>query len=110
MDEDGAEQFEETIKGDITVGYFTKLFQTTNPSDPTELLEGFEAKVTPAMNRELLKPIMEGEIPKAVKIIKSDSAPGVDGFSGKIFQSFWLITRPQIMKEVQQFFEGGLLP
>lgn len=39
-------------------------------------------RVTDRMNRDLIRPISDTEITKAVKALKSDSTPGVDGMTG----------------------------
>lgn len=56
------------------------------------------------MNQELTKPVTAKEIKRAVKFIKSDSAPGADGMTGNFFQQFWSSTGTQVIKEVKQFF------
>lgn len=48
------------------------------------------------MNRDLIRPITDAEIRRAVKGIKSDSTPGVDGMTGQFFQNFWNIVGPQV--------------
>ncbi|KAL0728180.1 hypothetical protein Bca4012_024273 [Brassica carinata] len=62
------------------------------------------------MNQALTKPVSEREIKKAVQAVKSDSAPGADGMTGKFFQNYWNITGVQITREVKEFFAGGALP
>lgn len=75
IDDRGIEQFEEDRKRDIAVSDFANLFRSSSPADATELLEGLEAKVTGRMNQTLTKPVTDGEIKKAIKAVKSDSAP-----------------------------------
>lgn len=106
----GVEQFDEDAKGKIVVDYFSILFQTSQPDNDDELLEGFEAKVTPAMNRDLIKPVTETGIHRAVKAIKGDSAPGINGMTGKNFQKFWAVTGQQVTLEVKKFFHIGWFP
>lgn len=96
VDDNGVEQFDEDAKGNIDVEYFTRLFQTSNPEGASELLHGFEARVT--------------DIHRAVKEIRGDSAPGIDGMTDKFFQSFYKITRSQVVMEVKHFFVSGWFP
>lgn len=41
--------------------------------------------------------------------MKSDSAPGADGMTGKFFQNYWNITWAQVTREVKELFSGGAL-
>ncbi|XP_018473662.1 uncharacterized protein LOC108844873 [Raphanus sativus] len=110
MDHNGVEHFPEDEKGEIAVKYFEDLFHSASPADASELLEDFVPIVTERMNQLLTAPVSDNEIKKAVKAVKSDSAPGADGMTGKFFQSYWNITGAQITKEVKDFFAGGELP
>ena len=67
-------------------------------------------RISERMNRGLIKPVSDAEIKKAVKAIKSDSSPGIDGMTGQFFQKFWSIVGPQVILEVRSFFESGQLP
>lgn len=110
IDNDGVEHFDEDAKGKIAIDYFTDLFSSNGSVPPLELLEGMTPRVTERMNRDLIKPVSDTEIKRAVKAIKSDSSPGVDGMTGKFFQKFWSITGSQVTQEVRKFFESGTLP
>lgn len=59
------------------------------------------------MNESLTKTVSDAEIKRVVKAIKSDSSLGADGMTGHFFQTFWEVTRPQIIAEVKRFFRGG---
>ena len=62
------------------------------------------------MNRGLIRHISDSEIKKAVKAIKSDSTPGVDGMTDQFFQKFWHIVGPQVTEEVHRFIDSVQLP
>lgn len=109
LDSSGQEKFAEEVMGDIVVAYFQDLFQSSGPTDATELLDGMEPRITDRMNRGLIRPVTDAEIKKAVKAIKSDSTPGVDGMTGQFFQKFWHIVGPHVTKEVRDFYESGQL-
>ena len=106
----GMEHFSKDMKGKIVVDYFSELFQLNGLADPTELLEGMLPRVMDRMNRELIKPVSDAEIKRAVKAIKSDNTPGVDGMTGQFFQKFWNITSHHVTQEVRKFFDSGQLP
>ncbi|WZY69216.1 hypothetical protein YC2023_001456 [Brassica napus] len=110
IDNAGIEQFSEDEMGKVAVEYFQELFHSTGSADVSELLDGMAPRVTESMNIGLIKPISDAEIRRAVKEIKSDSTPGVDGMTGQFFQKFWNIVGPQVTHEVRRFFDDGLLP
>ena len=110
VDAGGVEQTEDEAKGEIAVQYFTNLFWSSSPSDAGELLHGLEARVTEEMNKRLTKEVTYADIKRAVKAIKSDSAPGADGMAAHFFQKHWIVTGPMITKEVHRFFREGVLP
>lgn len=94
----------------MAVAYFNDLYQSSGSVDVTELLQGMAPRKTDRMNRDLSRPISDTEITKAVKALKSDSTPGVDGMSGYFFKNFWSIVRTRVIQEVRGFFESGQLP
>lgn len=67
-------------------------------------------RVTDRMNQSLTKPISDAEVKRAVKAIKSDSAPGSDGMTGHFFQKYWPVIEKQVTKEVKDFFDSGSCP
>lgn len=86
LDNNGVEHLSEDAKRHIAVEYFENLFTSSNPGSAANLFEGFEAKVTKRMNRDLIRPVREAEIKNAVKAIKGDSATGADGMFRIFFQ------------------------
>lgn len=81
MDHNGLEHFPEDEKGAIAVKYFEDLFRSSSPANASELLEGFSPTFTARMNQHLTDPVSDNEIKKAVKAVKSDSAPRADGMT-----------------------------
>ena len=109
FDSSGIEHFDENKKGDIAVQYFQDLFRTSGCRNADALLEGMMSRVTTRMNSSLTKMVTDTEIKRAVKAIKSDSAPGIDGMTGQFFQKYWNITGAQVTVEVKKFFESGVM-
>ncbi|XP_018488079.1 uncharacterized protein LOC108858692 [Raphanus sativus] len=109
LNENGVEHYEEEQKGEIAVQYFQNLFSSSGSQNADRLLEGMLPRVTDRMNSGLIKPVTEAEIKRAVKAIKSDSAPGIDGMTGQFFQKYWSVTGAQVTKEVKGFFETGVV-
>ena len=103
IDNHGTEHFSEDAMGEVAVAYFKDLFHSNGSADTSELLDGMAPRVTERMNRNLIKPISDAEIKKAVKAIKSDSTPEVDGMTGLFFQNFWNIVGNHVTQEVRRF-------
>ncbi|KAG7593815.1 hypothetical protein ISN45_Aa01g026030 [Arabidopsis thaliana x Arabidopsis arenosa] len=110
FDDNEIEQFAEGSKGEIAVEYFRKMFTSSNPSLILEALHRMVPRVTTSMNTELTKTVTSEEIKKAVFSIRGDSTPGVDGMSAHFYQTYWDIVGPQVIDEVQRFFQSGILP
>ncbi|XP_010474031.1 PREDICTED: uncharacterized protein LOC104753480 [Camelina sativa] len=89
LDKNGFECFEEGSKGNIVAEYFTDLFKSTNPCNFEELLEGMESRVSDMMNQH---------------------APGADGWTRAFFRRYWSIVGNDVIKEIQGFFDTGVLP
>lgn len=62
------------------------------------------------MNNCLVASVTDEEIKAATFSIKPSSAPGSDGMSALFFQHYWKIVGPQVIFEVNQFFETGVFP
>lgn len=90
--------------------YFRDLFMSSNPYDLDSLFEGFNERITPAMNLALTRPISAEEIKMAAFSVKSSSAPGDDGFTGIFYQKYWHIVGPSVVAEIQGFFTTSFLP
>lgn len=103
----GVEVFSEVEKGDVAVQFYSNLFQSSNPPPCPSWFQDFRPRVTPQMNAELLKPILEEEVREAVFSIDPSKAPGPDGMSALFFQKFWHVIKEQVVQEVQMFFEKG---
>lgn len=110
IDNAGVEQFAKDAMGEVAVAYFKDLFHSNGSADASELLEGMIPRVSEQMNTDLIKPISDSEIKRAVKAIKSDSTPEVDGMTGLFFPKNWNIVGHQVTQEVRRFFECGDLP
>ncbi|KAG2268329.1 hypothetical protein Bca52824_062884 [Brassica carinata] len=75
-DSQGREHFSEGSKGNIAVEYFRDIFTSSNPWDLESLFEGFQSRVSPAMNTMLTAPVLSEEVKNAAFSIKEDSARG----------------------------------
>ena len=109
-DERGNEYFAEGAKGHLAVEYFRELFMSSNPSDLETLFDGFQSRVTPALNEALLREITDEEIRAAAFSVKGSSAPGEDGLTGVFYRNYWHIVGPKVIEEVHSFFQTSVLP
>jgi hypothetical protein len=53
-------------------------------------------------------PILQQEIDLIVQMIRTDKAPGPDGFNGLFFKKCWDIIKTDIYQLCQNFFEGNI--
>ena len=93
--------------GNREVDYFEELFETSNPSNPSQVMDDLTRKVFPAMNKDLTRPVTENEIKRAVFFIDPFSALGDDGFSAKFYQHYWGIVKEDVCSAIRSFFKGG---
>ncbi|CAA7042887.1 unnamed protein product [Microthlaspi erraticum] len=111
MDDNGALHRGDKNIGSVAEQYFQKLF--SSEAGNTELYEkvfdGFQERVSSEVNRDLTRPVTIPEIEEAVFAIGPHRAPGPDGFSGAFFHQFWGSIKQTIIKEIQLFFECGIL-
>lgn len=103
-------QRSEASEGEVSVGYFTHLYKSSNPDSFQQLFHRFRPKVTNAMNESLTQPVSKEEIKEAVFSIKPSSAPGSDGMTGLFYQKYWDVVGSQVTLEVQNIFETGIFP
>lgn len=101
----------ERIKGNTKVAedYFQKLYssQSIDPALYQEVFSGFDKKVTADMNNDLTRRITEEGVQAALFDIGPHRTPGPGGFSAVFYHKIWEHLKPEIMKEVNDFFDRG---
>jgi len=69
--------------------YYTKLYTLIKPNNPKK---DFNSAIKPKINRktkkELVKPIEEVEIQRAIKETKENKSPGIDGIPNEFYKTF----------------------
>ncbi|XP_018463709.1 uncharacterized protein LOC108834892 [Raphanus sativus] len=100
----------EKAKGDVAVKFYSDLFKSSNPPPFAVSFHDMHPRVTDQMNEELTKPVSVQEVQEALFSINPSKAPGPDGMSALFYQKFWSIVQAQVVREVQRFFEEGILP
>ena len=88
--------------------YFTTIFQNTPSFDfqkTVETLDNINLPTITSIHFSILSnPVQQDEIDRAVFEIKSDSAPGPDGFHARFFQHFWTVLKQDISAMICQIF------
>ena len=84
---------------------------TATEGDREEVInEALRPKISEEENDLLICIPSPMEIKEAVLSIHADKAPGPDGFSASFFHTNWDSIGPEIVTEIQMFFETGVLP
>lgn len=104
------EQWFEAAKGEVAVEYLSNLCKSSNPSSFEAFFCGMAPKVTAEMNADLVARVPDEEIREAVFAIKPLTAPRPDGVTVFFFQKYLDVVGQQVTKEVQNFFDSGIMP
>ena len=88
LDENKQWQEDESKVEGIVVDYYKSLFQSSNPTDFSEILEVVQHKVSPTMNQNLTKDFSACEVSRALKQIYPLKVLGLDGMPLLFFQHF----------------------
>lgn len=91
--------------------YFQTLFRNTEDNSQlyADIFGTFQRRVTDEMNADLTKDVTIEEIQAALFDIGAHKAPGPDGFSAIFYHQYWEDIQPEIVAEVQKFFDEGIL-
>lgn len=108
-DERGIPWFEEEQIAEVICKYYDQIFTSEQHDGLHTVEKTLNQSVTAEMNEELIKGPTATEIRDATFAIHPDKAPGPDGFSASFFQANWEVVGPDVIKEIQTFFETGVL-
>lgn len=72
----------------IVEGYFKNIFSTSNPSNVHAFSAGLPSRVDADLNRDLIRPVTQDKVWRAVFAINPSKAPGEDGLTGFFFQKY----------------------
>ncbi|KAH7854077.1 hypothetical protein Vadar_009826 [Vaccinium darrowii] len=70
-------------------GYFSYLFCSSGHRDMAEALAATPQIISPAINSDLIRPVSDEEIEKALFQLGALKAPGPDGFLGFFYHTYW---------------------
>uniref|UniRef100_A0A803NVA0 CCHC-type domain-containing protein n=1 Tax=Cannabis sativa TaxID=3483 RepID=A0A803NVA0_CANSA len=106
MDNNGVWVNWETGLQHVITGYFQDLFQSSN-INLSSVLNGVRPTITCDQNNELLEPISEDEVRKALFQMHLDKSPGPDGMTPAFYQKHWSIVGADVVQFVRDFFVIG---
>ena len=93
--------------------YFSNIYKASIAFDASKTFQTLENINLPMLQNVHLSifsdSITQDEIDNAVFEIKSDSAPGPDGFHARFFQYYWNVLRNDISAMIVQCFSTGYL-
>ena len=107
---DGEMVYKEEDISKVIVDYYHSLFTSVVGNRAETVTAALRPRVDAEENSKLIKCPSSQEIKDAVFSIHADKAPGPDGFSASFFHTNWEIIGPDIVREVQGFFEIGSIP
>ena len=93
----------------IIEDHFTDIFNLRGQRNFSEPLDIVDPVVTAEMNENLLKPISSEEVKAAIYQLGALKAPGLGGFSGIFYSTYWDIVGVDVRCVVNVFFEGKCL-
>ncbi|KAG7591058.1 Ribonuclease H-like superfamily [Arabidopsis thaliana x Arabidopsis arenosa] len=108
--DDGTVFFEEEHITAVISEYFSKIYSSQPKESSGIIHKAVKCVVTEEMNRSLLQMPSVEEIKNACFSIHGDKAPGPDGFTACFFQSNWKTMEKEIVAEIRNFFDTGILP
>lgn len=74
--------------GEMLTRYYSNLFSMVNLTELDTVLSGVQPRVFEAMSTELLKPFRMEEVHIALKQMKPDTTPGLDGLPPLFYNNF----------------------
>ena len=88
-DEEGVWQNDEHIFLGLLVGFYEKLFASSNPKNMEQILNGVQEVVTDSMRTNLAQAYSVDEVEKAIKDMAPLKAPGPDGMPPLFYHTYW---------------------
>jgi len=96
--------------GDLLNSFYSSLFSFSSPSEFDKVLDGVEARVTPEMNKDLLRPFQASEVQLAFKQMEANTAPGLDGLPPLFYKQYLSKIGSDVSDAVLGVLNSGILP
>ena len=108
-DEEGVWQNDEHIFSGLLVGFYEKLFASSNPQNMKRILNGVQEVVTNSMRTKLAQAYTMGKVEKAIKDMAPLKAPGPDGMLPLFYHIYWSDIGMDITQAVLSCLNSGSL-
>jgi len=95
--------------GSCFVNHVKDLFNTTNISPPSELLDLFQPSIFDDDNTSLCAIPTEFEIYTSLASLGRLKAPGPDGFTALFYMNYWAVIKHTVLPAVWNFFKHNQL-
>jgi hypothetical protein len=92
--------------GRLATTFYKELYRSEGVNDMEQVLNTVPAKVTEAMNEELIAPFEEREVKEALFQMFPTKAPGPDGFPAHFFQRHWDLCGEEVTSVVLRILKG----
>lgn len=97
----------------VVVAFYQKLLGTSSVRFNSEMasrVQGLsQKKLDNDCIRNMQKPVTEAEIKESLFAMKSNKAPGPDGFSVRFYKVAWLVIGEDVICAIKSFFTSGKL-
>ncbi|KAM6568466.1 hypothetical protein CsatB_016451 [Cannabis sativa] len=94
---------------DVITSYFENLFCSTGV-DTSGVINNIPTTITATQNANLLAPVSNEEVRKALFQMHPDKSPGPDGMTPGFYQRCWSTVGPDTTQMIRNFFSNGELP
>lgn len=110
LEDGGREINDQTKLKEHVYGYYKKLFGVEQAPKVflSQDIWNNRGKLNQEDNDKLTRPFTMEEIEEALRGMKSNTAPGPDGFSATFIKEFWPQLKDQIKEMLDMMFEGDL--
>lgn len=90
----------------MAINYFQNLYayERTNPPMNERVFQNFPRRITPEINQDLTRRVIEEEVRMAVMDIGAHKAPRPNGFTVVFYRTYWEDVKEDLMKEITVFF------
>ncbi|CAN1216025.1 Transposon TX1 uncharacterized 149 kDa protein [Linum perenne] len=88
--------------------FYHSLFQAGKDVCDYSIMSDLPTVVNKEMNHMLDRRVEEWEVKRVVFQLGPNKSPGPDGFAGSFFHRHWEEVKVDMVREVNEFFEGGV--
>jgi hypothetical protein len=109
IDSEGVKHESEAGIEGAFMGFFDRLFTSSNPYGLETCLQTLPMRVTNEMNSQLLGKVMKEEVHQALLQMAPLKSPRPDGFPAAFYQHHWNLVEEEVVTAVREFFNNGCI-